>query len=228
MGDSGLPPLAPALEPHISEVTRGIFLLEPLSRLGHGPGLIILTPGEDTLESSVAFKNFVPTSLMKWAEEGYAVVQIQKSALSSGQNILQQAIDALKQCRTCDQGNMGIVAYDVALWNEVESGLSAFPDIKGAIIYSSIDEGLAECSISCIQHLYGKPTSKLGRTLAMTAYAYPTSKSAAFASPVSPDYDYALEGVSHTRNLTFLKRHDIIGGPIFDLEAIWDEHCYYE
>jgi carboxymethylenebutenolidase len=29
-----------------------------------------------------------------------------------------------------------------------------------------------------------------------------------------------------TRNLTFLKKH--MGGPYFDLEAIWEEHTYFE
>jgi carboxymethylenebutenolidase len=32
--------------------------------------------------------------------------------------------------------------------------------------------------------------------------------------------------VSHTRSLSFLKAQ--LGGPIFDLEAIWDEHTEYE
>lgn len=32
--------------------------------------------------------------------------------------------------------------------------------------------------------------------------------------------------MSHSRNLSFLKKH--IGGPYFDLEAIWEEHTKYE
>lgn len=35
-----------------------------------------------------------------------------------------------------------------------------------------------------------------------------------------------MESVSHTRNLTFLKPR--MNGPYFDLEAIWDEHTYWE
>jgi carboxymethylenebutenolidase len=38
-------------------------------------------------------------------------------------------------------------------------------------------------------------------------------------------FDYA-EAISHTRNLTFLKRYG--RGADFDLEAIWEEHCYFE
>jgi carboxymethylenebutenolidase len=46
------------------------------------------------------------------------------------------------------------------------------------------------------------------------------------AVPFTEDFDYWTESVSHTRNLTFLK--PLTNGPYFDLEAIWDEHTYYE
>jgi hypothetical protein len=40
------------------------------------------------------------------------------------------------------------------------------------------------------------------------------------------DFGYATEAISHTRNLTFLKRYG--RGTDFDLKAIWEEHCYFE
>jgi carboxymethylenebutenolidase len=40
------------------------------------------------------------------------------------------------------------------------------------------------------------------------------------------NFDHATEAISHTRNLTFLKRYG--RGADFDLEAIWEEHCYFE
>ncbi|KAI2820423.1 hypothetical protein CBS147343_10492 [Aspergillus niger] len=52
------------------------------------------------------------------------------------------------------------------------------------------------------------------------------SKSQFFALPNSTAFDYATEGVSHTRSLTFLKKH--MNGPFFDLEVIWEEHTYFE
>lgn len=228
MGDAGLPPLQALPTPRLTDVSQGIFLLEPLSRLGHGPGMIILTSGEDTAESAVAIKNYVPSSLIKWAEEGYAVVQIQKAALADGSNALKKAIDALDACQTCDKGNLGVVAYDINLWEKIRDSVSSFPQIKGAIIYSTTEAGIAESSIPSVQHLSGKAHSKLPRTKDLTAHDYPTSKSQDFAYHNSPEFDYSLEAVAHTRNLTFFKRHDIIGGPIFDLEAIWDEHTYFE
>lgn len=47
-----------------------------------------------------------------------------------------------------------------------------------------------------------------------------------FVLPHSPDYHAGSAAVSHTRSLVFLRKH--IGGPHFDIEAIWDEHTYFE
>jgi len=46
---------------------------------------------------------------------------------------------------------------------------------------------------------------------------------------VIPDHEHFCSNsaaVSHTRSLTFLKEH--IGGPKFDIEAIWEEHTAFE
>lgn len=51
-------------------------------------------------------------------------------------------------------------------------------------------------------------------------------KSGKFALPGVDDFDYPTEAISHTRNLSFLKKH--IRGADFDLEEIWEEHCYFE
>jgi carboxymethylenebutenolidase len=41
---------------------------------------------------------------VKWAEEGYAVVQIEAAAFEGNGSgvVLKEAIDALKQCEKCD------------------------------------------------------------------------------------------------------------------------------
>lgn len=57
-------------------------------------------------------------------------------------------------------------------------------------------------------------------------HEYPTTKSHNFIIPGHPDYDSAAAALAHTRALTFMK--PIVGGPYFDLEAIWEEHCKYE
>lgn len=57
-------------------------------------------------------------------------------------------------------------------------------------------------------------------------YYYPETESFLFATPFQKKFKSSSEAVSHTRNLTFLKNR--MNGPYFDLEAIWEEHTYYE
>ena len=47
-----------------------------------------------------------------------------------------------------------------------------------------------------------------------------------FVLPGHEHYQAGPASVAHTRSLGFLKQH--LGGPIFDLEAIWDEHTLFE
>lgn len=58
------------------------------------------------------------------------------------------------------------------------------------------------------------------------AHFYPSAKSAGFVIPAHEDFHPSSASISHTRSLTFLKQH--MGSPIFDLEAIWDEHTAFE
>ena len=59
----------------------------------------------------------------------------------------------------------------------------------------------------------------------VTVSTYPTSKKH-FILPNAATYDPPAANMAHTRNLVFLKKH--IGGPEFDIEAIWEEHTYWE
>ncbi|KAF2146932.1 uncharacterized protein K452DRAFT_283127 [Aplosporella prunicola CBS 121167] len=47
-----------------------------------------------------------------------------------------------------------------------------------------------------------------------------------FILPAHASYDGAAATLAHTRSLAFLK--PLVGGPWFDLEAIWEEHTRYE
>lgn len=58
------------------------------------------------------------------------------------------------------------------------------------------------------------------------SYNYPAVTSPRFAVPGILGFDSTNEAISHTRNLTFLKKY--IRGADFDLEAIWEEHTYFE
>ena len=106
--------------------------------------------------------------------------------------------------------------------------LKAVPAVVGAVIYTdakSVDK-LTESPVPSVRHIAGRPDGKLPRSSQLTAYAYDTAPSLLFATPFSLHFNYSQEAVSHTRNLSFLK--PLMKGPYFDLEAIWDEHTYFE
>lgn len=100
--------------------------------------------------------------------------------------------------------------------------------------YKSTESVLAAVSFSSewdlsakpeLVHIAGKPSSPVTRPNT-TTYDYAQVASEAFIMPGAADFNYSAASVAHTRGLTFIKKH--LGGPNFDLEAIWDEHTYYE
>lgn len=220
-------PPVPLPTPHLTEVGPGISLLEPLSRRGHGPGLVVLSPGSSS--SGLTIDNGVPSPLMKWAEEGYTVVELLANAWTNGQEPVSLALAELSRCERCQpKGQVGLVAYDPKLWSQVAPSLAAHPEILGAVVYgdAAAASSLAESPIPVLQHLAGPGKIKQARGESFTMYHYPETKSFLFATPYQEAFNYSSEAVSHTRNLTFLKRR--MNGPYFDLEAIWEEHTYYE
>jgi carboxymethylenebutenolidase len=123
--------------------------------------------------------------------------------------------------------NLLIAAYDPQLWNLVAGILDSVPSLAGAVIYASDSDKttLQKANIPILRHIAGR-SAKLERNDSVTTYSYPNAKSHRMATPFVDDFDYWVESLSHTRNLTFLK--PLTDGPYFDLEAIWDEHTYYE
>lgn len=111
------PPPLPSPEP--TEVMPGVSLLRPLSRLGTGPGMIILT---HDYKDSLAIKDGVPSPLVKWAEEGYAVIEIQATAISTGKdNIITSALEVLRDCNKCEpKDKVGLIGqcshFQTPLW----------------------------------------------------------------------------------------------------------------
>jgi carboxymethylenebutenolidase len=117
--------------------------------------------------------------------------------------------------------------YDPQLWNLVAGILDSVPSLAGAVIYASDSDeaSLEKANIPILRHIAGR-SAKLDRNDSVTTYSYPNVKSHRMATPFVDDFNYLAESLSYTRNLTFLK--PLTGGPYFDLEAIWDEHTYYE
>lgn len=147
---SGPPKPVPPQQPE--KIAEGITLLRPLSRKGHGPGLIILAPppaqnDNNPTTSTPEIQNGIPSLRMKWAEEGYCVVQIQphasSSSSSSSSSVLQIAVQALQACAECEpKEKMGIICYDFDLWFSLtHAAAAALPEqIVVAAIYAHISQ----------------------------------------------------------------------------------------
>lgn len=93
-------PPPPLPTPVLTAVLPGVSLLQPLSRRGTGPGMIILVTD---YSDSLAITDGVPSPLVKWAEEGYTVVEIKAEALkSTGTDPIRSAIETLYECDVCE------------------------------------------------------------------------------------------------------------------------------
>ncbi|KAF5672051.1 carboxymethylenebutenolidase [Fusarium heterosporum] len=219
-------PPAPLPQAKPQAIAEGITLLPPLSRRGHGPGLIILSTDS---ERHLEIIEGVPSALVKWAEEGYAVVEIQARAFTrDARGILDDALRALRSCDRFDQDSkIGLVSYEPHLWNQIAAFFGSDDNLVGCIIYANDTDKatLEKANIPILRHIAGPPAI-LERRNGVITYSYSSAKSHRFAAPFDPDFDYNMESLSHTRNLSFLK--PLANGPYFDLEAIWDEHTYYE
>lgn len=100
------PPPLPAEE--LREIETGAVILSPLTRRGHGPGVILLVPDSD---ASAKIIDGVPSHLVKWAEEGYTVVEIQQQALvKDATNAVKRGVEALKENPNCEpKDKIGVV-----------------------------------------------------------------------------------------------------------------------
>lgn len=107
-------PPPPLPSPALTALGPGASLLRPLSRRGTGPGIILLTADA---EDPLAIRDGVPSPLVKWAEEGYTVVEIQARALlradggdDGAQQVLKSAVEALVGCDKCEpKDKVGLV-----------------------------------------------------------------------------------------------------------------------
>lgn len=101
------PPPLPAAD--LQTLEDGVSFLSPLSRRGHGPGIILLVSDTD---DQMMIADGVPSHLVKWAEEGYATVEIQLKAIKEGKatDVLAKAVEALDSNEKCQpKGKIGIV-----------------------------------------------------------------------------------------------------------------------
>jgi carboxymethylenebutenolidase len=80
-------------------------LQPPLSRRGHGPGILMFLPPSSVVPpmSAPGKKSLDPAPQMKWAEEGFAVTAITcEPVMDQIQEALRICIDALVACDKVD------------------------------------------------------------------------------------------------------------------------------
>ncbi|KAI5362524.1 Putative NTF2-like domain superfamily protein [Septoria linicola] len=223
----GSDPPVPVKPQTPEQIADGVTLLRPLSRKGHGPGMIILAPNDDRA-TPLEIQDGIPSLRMKWAEEGYCVAEIRPNASSSA---VKAAVKALEACNECEpKEKMGLICYDAGLWSQSASAIGALKDrIVVAALYAQASQHKklsSQASVPTIYHLAGKSGTKARSTADSKIYEYATTETSAFPVPFYEDFHYATEAVSHSRNLAFFKPK--MNGPYFDLELLWDEHTYYE
>lgn len=98
-------------------LSANVRLQRPLSRRGKGPGLLIfLSAQEHRVPAST--KTLEPVPLQKWAEEGFAVVEVTlgevasrpvRDALNDVHDACETATDALKVLPECTNGQVGVI-----------------------------------------------------------------------------------------------------------------------
>jgi len=202
-------------------ISDGIVLQLPLSRLGLGPGLVIFLPSPDSIEiSERSRKPLDPEPIQKWAEEGFAVIGVIGSqsvpeAITKSAAVLQDAVEVdIKD-------KFGIIVYDSSVLSPVATAIvgdSRFPCIV------SYGDNLPSCATPILSHLPER-AAQTPRKPETTTHIYPCP-SAVFVLPQSSGYHPPSAAIAHTRSLVFLRKY--IGGPVFDIEAIWGEHTRYE
>ncbi|CAG8952930.1 hypothetical protein HYFRA_00007645 [Hymenoscyphus fraxineus] len=217
---------------------------KPLSRKGCGPPLIIVVPelrassqqSQPELEDNE--RKSPLSSTKKWAEEGFAVVEYQPSPFDAYDwidVILKKAIAALDQSPECGGEKIGLIVYNTEFWNPIAGVLADNPRIVAAVGYGAYGNETSDDMVDYpIPHIFhfasqGKECEdeegdeKIPNKI---IHEYPQTLHESFADPLSPNFHPSAEAISHSKNLAFLKKH--LGGPYFDLEAIWDEHTKFE
>ncbi|KAK8016754.1 carboxymethylenebutenolidase [Apiospora rasikravindrae] len=186
-------------------VSPTLTLQPPLTRRGHGPGLVLLVDPSLDL-SNCHDKTLDPPPLQKWAEEGYAVAQLKlvpNEVVSPGGLLddeeLHQAIQALEELPSCDG------ARELGLFGN--GNLSHYRDGHRSRLRTGPRRGLLWSGASL---LHRQPASRPG-------------------SPARPEAGQRRRGGRGARQReAVLLRRGGGGGPFFDLEKIWDEHTYWE
>ncbi|KAK1227944.1 hypothetical protein PQX77_009046 [Marasmius sp. AFHP31] len=212
------------------ELSENTFLQPPLTRRGSGPGMIIFLPPEGSYpRRSDPNKLLDPKPIQKWAEEGFAVIGATIPAKSEDikghwtvKDVLSKGLEALLSLKELDvKDKFAVNVYDPSVLPVVIEALSKDKRLSCLVAFGSLP---TTPSVPSFLHL-SSSVPRPDNTSSITVHQYATP-SPYFVLPHSADYNPGFASLAHSRTLVFLRT--ILGAPIFDIEAIWDEHTYFE
>ncbi|KAF1959332.1 NTF2-like protein [Byssothecium circinans] len=239
-------------------LSPNLTLQAPLTRRGHGPGLILVVDHYAALEKREGCLD--PPPLVKWAEEGFAVamVLVPGKAEDGGEFPLQRAVEALRGMKECDggeDGGFGIISYLTRLPFYIEEAISLSPSIKAITShagrpFTSLNPE-AHTLPPQLLHIAGPPSPRRESMsilpdvdVHIQPQPQPSTAAPSKATPVKTyryltapkdsswilpaDDAYHAPSASLAHTRTLQFLKPLLNGPYFDLEAIWEEHCQYE
>ncbi|KAJ6543844.1 hypothetical protein B0H19DRAFT_288057 [Mycena capillaripes] len=206
-------------------LTDGFVLQPPLTRRGTGPGLIAFLPPDSILnlsEKSGDDKPLDPEPVQKWAEEGFAVVGITTGHGSVHHN-LTTAVEALLNLKELDiRDKFAVAVYDPSILKEVVSAIPQDPRLVCLVVYGySLDTPPPVPTLVFVPS--GSADTASVSNLTICKLDCPSSS---FVLPQTVEFHTSAASISHTKAAVHFKKY--LGGPFFDLEAIWEEHTYFE
>ncbi|KAJ6516311.1 NTF2-like protein [Mycena sanguinolenta] len=224
--DPNSPDEQPVALPSAPQITlaEGVILQPPLTRRGSGPGLIAFIPPDSTLNLSLKSsddKPLDPEPVQKWAEEGFAVVGI-TCGRESAQANLQKAIDGLLNLPELDtRDKFAVAVYDASVLAEVVSAIQQDSRLVCLVIYGySLTTSPPVPTLVCV------PSAVNAISAPNLTICKLDCSSSAFVLPQTVDFHTAAASIAHRKAAVHFKKY--LSGPFFDLEAIWEEHTYFE
>ncbi|KAF7301599.1 hypothetical protein MIND_00725400 [Mycena indigotica] len=205
-----------------------ITLQPPLTRRGTGPGLIMFLPPEGRLNSTSNLERMSldPRPLQKWAEEGFCVAGIISNGQEKLEDDFETATNSLLQLKELDTADkFAVVVYDLEVLPQVLSAIKSDNRIVSLVIYGHQQPSQVVSTIPTIIFVPSTTENLTATTPDITIFKV-DAQHPSFALPQSVVFHSSAASIAHSKASVHIKKY--LGGPFFDLEAIWEEHTYFE
>ncbi|KAF9268248.1 NTF2-like protein [Marasmius fiardii PR-910] len=208
------------------DLSENVVLQRPLTRRGTGPGMILFLPSEGSFNRrSDTATPLDPEPVQKWAEEGFAVVGATIKGDGTGWVIERVLIDGLEALLSIQELDLkikfAVIVYDPKILSQVSQAISQDNRFSCLVVFGS--PPTTDSVPSFVHSPANLPQTNSSSNITIHKYATDTPF---FVLPQSADYNPGFASLAHSRTLVFLRK--VLGAPIFDIEAIWDEHTYFE